>query len=101
MTVAAQHDLGLGPVGPDRPHEAAQEGADFLAAWASGGTQHSRDEAALAVEHDDRLEAIFVVSPIEQPQLLSAMNGVERVVDVEHNALGNVAEGRAIEIDHG
>src|SRR5271168_2716291 len=23
MTVAAQHDLGLGPVGPDRPHQAA------------------------------------------------------------------------------
>src|ERR1700675_1597233 len=32
MTVGAQHDLGLGPVGADRPQQAAQKGLDLLAA---------------------------------------------------------------------
>jgi hypothetical protein len=38
---------------------------------------------------------------IKQPQLLATVNRVERVVDVERDPLGNLAEGRAIEIDHG
>ncbi len=38
---------------------------------------------------------------IEQPQLLAAMNRVERIVDVERDPFGNLAEGFAIEIDHG
>src|SRR5664280_645473 len=67
MTVAAQQDLGVGPVGPDRPQQAAQEGADLLAARSFGGAKHSRDEAAFAVEYDDRLKTIFVVMRIEEP----------------------------------
>ena len=38
---------------------------------------------------------------IEQPQLLAAMHGVERVVDIENDALGNLSERLAIKIDHG
>jgi hypothetical protein len=38
---------------------------------------------------------------IEQPQLLAAMNRVERVVDIENDALGDLPEGGAIKIDHG
>ena len=38
---------------------------------------------------------------VEQPQLLAAVNRVEGVVDVERDPLGNLAERRAIEIDHG
>ncbi len=38
---------------------------------------------------------------VEQLQLLAAVNRVERVVDVERDPLGNLAERRAIEIDHG
>src|ERR1700674_2294305 len=69
MTVAAQQYLGLRPVDADRPQQAAQEGADLLAARPLGGTKHGGDEAARAVEHDDRLKAVFVVGGFEQPQL--------------------------------
>jgi Transposase DDE domain group 1 len=62
MAVGAQQDLGVWPVGADRPQQAAQEGPDLLAARPFGGAKHRRDEAALAVEYDDRLETIFVVA---------------------------------------
>ena len=101
MTVGAQQDFGLRPVGADRAQQAAQEGLDLLAAGPFGGTKHGGDEAAVAVEHDDRLKAVFVVMRIEQPQLLAAMHRVERVVDVEHDPFGNLREGLAIKIDHG
>ena len=38
---------------------------------------------------------------VEQAQLLAAMNGVERVVDIQHDPLGNLGIGLAIKIDHG
>ena len=101
MAVGAQQYLGVGPVGPDRPQQAAQEGANLLATRPFGGAKHSRDEAAFAAEHDNRLETVFVVMRIEQPQLLAAVNRVERVVDIEHDALGNLPERLAIKIDHG
>src|ERR1035437_5821968 len=101
MTVAAQQYLGFRPVGADGAQQAAQEAAYFLATGPFGGTQNGGDEAALAVEHDDRLEAVFIVMRVEQPQLLAPMNRVEGVVDIERDALGNLAERLAIQIDHG
>src|SRR5665811_413932 len=89
MTVGAQQDLGLRPVGADCAQQAAQEGANLLAARPFGGTKNGGDKAALAIEHYDRLKAVFVVMRIEQPQLLAAMNRVERVVDVERDPFGN------------
>jgi hypothetical protein len=65
-----------------------------------GRTEHGRDEAALAVEHDDRLKSVFVVVGVEQPQLLAAVHRVERVVDVERDPFGNLGERLAIEVDH-
>src|ERR1019366_9443489 len=85
----------------DRPQQAAQEGADLFATRPFGGAKHSCDEAALAVEHDDRLKAIFVVMRIEEPQLLSAMNRIERVVNVERDPFWDLPERLAIKIDHG
>src|SRR5450759_4722028 len=41
MTVGAQQDLGVGPVGADRPQQAAQEGADLFATRPFGGAKHS------------------------------------------------------------
>jgi len=38
---------------------------------------------------------------IEQPQLLAAVNRVERVVDVERDPFGHPLEGLAIKVDHG
>jgi hypothetical protein len=100
VAVGAQQDLRPRPVGPDRANEPAQERADFRALRALGGPQHGRDEAALTVEDNDGLEPVFVMIGIEQPQLLAAMHGVEGVVDVEHDPLGHLPEGAAIEVDH-
>src|SRR5208282_3101480 len=93
VTVGAQQDLGLWPVGADCPQQAAQEGANLLAAGSFGRTKNGGDKAALAIEHDDRLKAVFVVMCIEQPQLLAAVNRVERVVNVERDPFGHPLEG--------
>jgi hypothetical protein len=79
----------------DGEQQAAQEGANLLAAGSFGGTKNGGDEAALAIEYDDRLKAVFVIMRIEQPQLLAAMNRVERVVDVQRDPFGNPLEGLA------
>src|ERR1700730_11905982 len=60
VTVCAQQDFGLRPVGADCAQQAAQEGANLLAAGPFGGTKNGSDEAALAIEHHDRLKAVFV-----------------------------------------
>ena len=100
MAVAAQQDLGVGPMGSDRAQQPAEKRLDLLAARSFGGTKHGGDEAALAVEHDDRLKSVFVVMGVEQPQLLAAVDRIERVVDVERDPFGNLVERLAIEIDH-
>ena len=48
-------------------------------------------KAALAVEHDDRLKAVFVVMRVEQPQLLAAVHRVEGVVMSSVIRLGTLA----------
>ena len=101
MAVGAQQDFGARPVGADGAQQPAQEGSGLLAAGPFGGAEDGGDEAARAVEHDDRLKSVFVVMGVEQPQLLAAVNRVEGVVEVERDPLGNLAERRAIEIDHG
>jgi len=46
------------------------------------------------------MKAVFVVMPIEQPQLLAAVDRVQRVVDVGRDPFGNLGERLAIEVDH-
>src|SRR5271166_5098674 len=101
VTVAAPHYLRVRPVGADGAQQATQESLDLLAAGPFGGAKHGSDEATLAVEHDDWLKSVFVAMRVEQPQLLAAMHRVERVVDIECDALGNLSKGLAIKIDHG
>ena len=101
VAVAAQQDFGFRPVCVDRTHQTSQERPDFRALWPLGWTQNGGDEAAFPIEHDDGLEAILVIMGIEQAQLLAAMHGVKRVIDVDDNALGHGGEAVAIQIDHG
>ncbi|EXL04978.1 hypothetical protein BG36_09635 [Aquamicrobium defluvii] len=77
MAVGPDQDPGVRPVAADRPHE-----------------------AAIAIEHHDRLEAVFVVMGIEQAELLAAVHGVKGVVDVEHDPLRHLPEGGAVKVDH-
>ena len=57
--------------------------------------------AATTIGHHDRLEAVFVIVRVEQAQLLTAMHGIEGVVDIEHDAAWHLAEAVAVMIDHG
>ena len=100
MAVGPDQDAGVRPVAPDRPHEAAQVSADLSPARPLGRSQDRADEPSVAIEHHDRLEAVFVVMGIEQAQLLAAMHGVKGVVDVEHDPLRHLPEGGAVEVDH-
>ena len=100
MAIGAQQDLGAGPASADGARQPAQEGHDLGAARPFGGTKHGGDEAALAIEHHDRLKAVLVVMGVEQPQLLAAVHRVERVVDIERDPFGNLGERVAIKIDH-
>lgn len=54
----------------------------FPTAGAAGRPQEGSDEPAFAIEHNNGLEAIFVVMGVEQPQLLVAMGGVARAIDI-------------------
>src|SRR6202048_4021027 len=103
VTVGAQQNLGVGPIGADRSQKTAQEGPALLAARPFGGAKNGGDEATRAVEHDDRLKTIFVVVRIEQTQLLTARNRVEGVVvvEVEREPLVNLVEGFTIKFEHG
>ena len=38
---------------------------------------------------------------VEQPQLLAAVNRVERVINIERDPFGNLGKGLAILVDHG
>jgi hypothetical protein len=87
------------PIGPDRPQQTAEEPGDFHAAGALGWPQQGGHEPSIAVEHNDRLETVFVMMSVEQAKLLPAVNGIERVVQIEHNALRHPGVGGAIEID--
>src|SRR3954452_16933022 len=98
MAVGADQDPDPRPVGLDLAHQAAQEGTDFATFGPLGRTQHCGDEAALATEHHDRLEVVFVVMRVEQAQLLLAVPGVERVIHVQYYPAWNLAEGRTVEI---
>ena len=91
MAVGPQQDLDPGPVGADLAHEAPQESPDLPPAGPLGRAQHGGDEAALAVEHHDGLEAVLVVMRVEQAQLLPAVHGVERVVHVQHDPARHLA----------
>ena len=99
MAVGADEDRHLRPGAADRPHQAAEEGADFDALRPLRRAQDGGDEAAVFVQDDDRLEAVVVVMGVEQAQLLAAMHRIEGVVDVEHDPLRHLAERRAVKLD--
>jgi len=48
----------------------------------------------------DRLETAAVVVGVEQRELLSAVNPVLGIVDIEHDAPGDLFEAVAEQLDH-
>jgi hypothetical protein len=101
VAVGAEQDLDPRPVAADLAHQAAEEATHLPPGGPTRRAKQGGDGAALAVEHDDRLEAVFVVVGVEQPELLAAMGGIEGVVDVESDAAWRLVEAGAVEPDHG
>lgn len=64
MAVRPNQDLHPESGGPD---QTAQVEGYLPTAGAAGGAREDCNEPALAIEHDDGLEAIFVVMGVEQP----------------------------------
>src|SRR5690606_8549724 len=100
VAVAANQDGDVWPVLADAADHMAQNLRDLLAGRPLAGTQERQHRLAReAVENQDRLEAGAVVMRIEQRQLLLAVHGIVRVVDVEHDARRRAGEAAAVEID--
>ena len=83
----------------DRPHQAAQKRPDLDALRPLRRTQDGGNEAALAIEDDDRLEAVVVVRGVEQAQLLAAVHRIEGVVDIQRDPPRHLAERAAPDVD--
>ena len=99
MAVGADQDLHIRPVAADCAHQPAEKGPDLNALRPLRRAQQRGDEATILVENNDRLEAVFVVMGVEQPQLLATMDRIEGVVDVERDPPRHLAERRAVELD--
>jgi hypothetical protein len=74
--------------------QAAQEALGLLPAGALCRPQHGGDEAAGAVEHDDRLKTIFVMMRVEKAELLATELSRLACRDVGENAPDIVAAAR-------
>ena len=101
MAVAAQQDIDPRPMAANARDHAAQQRHDLAPVRTTGRAQHGSDQATVSIEHHDRLEAVFIIIGIEQPQLLAAMGGIKGIVNVEHDPARHMAEAVAVEIDHG
>jgi hypothetical protein len=102
MAVATEGDARVGPAPANVPNQAAQMRTNLNATRRFAGAQDNRNRpAALCVVDVDRQKAVLVVMGVEQRELLTAMNHVDGVVDVErHHARRPPAfECRAIGVD--
>lgn len=89
MAVGAQQDPGRGPMPADLPDQPADTGGALGPPGTPGRAQQRSGEPAFAIEDDDRLETELVVTGIERTQLLTAMHGIESIVDIQHDPGGN------------
>ena len=101
MTIGMEQDLDPWPGGADLAHKTAEKATHLPPRGPTRRAQQGGDGAALAVEHDDRLEAVCVVLGVGQPQLLAAVGSIEGVVDVEGDTAWHLAEAGVVEPDHG
>jgi hypothetical protein len=102
VAVAAHQDLHPGPAGADRLADVAQDESDLGAGRCLAWPEDHRERlAAGRLVEVDRQEAAAVVVGVEQRELLAAIDPVRGVVDVEHEASGQVVEAVAEQLDHG
>ena len=101
MTVGADEDRHLREAGADGADDAAQKRPDPDALRPLRRAQQGGNEAALAIEDDDRLETVVVVMGVEQAQLLAAVHRIEGVVDIQRDPPRHLAERAAPDVDQG
>src|SRR4051794_23728493 len=65
MAVGAQQDLDPGPQGADSANQTAHKGSDLAPARPLAGPQQRGHESSLAVEDDNRLEAVIIMIGVE------------------------------------
>ena len=92
MAVGVQQDLHARPVGADGAHKPTRKGLISLPRGRLARRTTAVDEPTLAAEHDDQLEAVLFIMGVEQRQLLTAVDSVQRGVGVEGDALGRVGD---------
>ena len=101
MAVAAHHDVDCRPAGADMADDMAQHQGHLGTVRRLAGAQDDRHRlAGRRLVDVDRLEAAAVVIGVEQRQLLTAVNPVLGVVDVEHDATRHLFEAVAEHLDH-
>src|SRR5258708_17816305 len=88
MAIASNCDQRLWPVHADTPDQPAQMSPHFAAVRRWAGTQDGQYAmAGLSVIYMDGREPPLIVMSVEQRQLLMAVNGSRRVVDIEDDGL--------------
>ena len=101
MAVAAHRDLDPGPVVSDAPDNVSQDPCRVGAGRPLARTQQRQHRLGGGrVEDVDGLKAVPVIMGVEQRQLLTAMDGIGGIVDVENDAARNAPEAVAEQIDH-
>jgi hypothetical protein len=60
VTVAAQQDIDPRPMAANARDHAAQQRHDLAPVRTSRRAQHGTHQATVAIEHHDRLEAVFI-----------------------------------------
>lgn len=101
MAIAAHGDLDPRPVLLETADDVLHNpGRLFSGGPLAGAQQRQHRLARGCLEDVDGLEAVLVIMGVEQRQLLAAVDGIGRIVDVEDDALGNAVEAFAEQIDH-
>ena len=102
MAVAADADVGVGPVSADAPDQATEQLANLHARWSLARTQKHRNWSARRRIIDmDRQEAALIIVGVPLRQLLVAVHNIDRVVDVQDNRSGRPLVTPAPDIDQG
>ena len=104
MTITANHNSHPRPVAPDAPDAVNDEFYNarrlFSGRSLAGPKQGENRLAGWRLENMDGLEDIFIVMGVEESQLLTAMNRVRGIVDIENYADRNRLEAIAEQVNH-
>jgi hypothetical protein len=102
VAVAAPDDAGGRPVLPDAARHVLDDGPHLRAGRRLARAQdHHHRLAALDVVDTDGQEAALVVVAVPEAELLAAVDGIDRVVDIERDLAGRGRKRGAELVDQG